>query len=128
RTETEVSHYKVEPYVMTADVYTVPPHVGRGGWSWYTGASGWMYQVGLEGILGFRLQGDSLVINPCIPGDWLQYSMQYRHGATLYNIKVENPQHRMTGVAELHLDEAVIAGNAIPLRDDGITHNVRVVM
>ncbi len=126
RTESEVAHYKVEPYVMAADVYAVPPHVGRGGWSWYTGASGWMYQVGLEGILGFRLHGDTLLINPCIPGYWPGYRLEYRHKNTLYNITVENPKGRMTGVEKMLLDGEVVS--ALLLKDDGRFHEVKIIM
>ena len=69
-TPEEVARYKVEPYVVAADVYGVPPHVGRGGWTWYTGSAGWLYRVGLETILGFRLEGDRLRLDPCIPAAW----------------------------------------------------------
>ncbi len=76
----ECANYKVEPYVVAADVYTNPPqHLGRGGWTWYTGSSGWMYRVGLEDILGFRVEKDRLFINPCIPKDWEEYSIRYTY-------------------------------------------------
>jgi len=69
-----VARYKVEPYVVAADVYSVPPHIGRGGWTWYTGSAGWMYRAGIEGILGVRRQGDVLVVDPCLPADWPEFS------------------------------------------------------
>lgn len=85
----ECDKYRTEPYVMTADVYGVEPHMGRGGWSWYTGTSSWMYRVGLEGILGFKLKGDlGFIIDPCIPLEWSSYEIKYRYENVLYNIKV----------------------------------------
>ena len=78
-TRAGVHRYKVEPYVMAADVYTEPPHVGRGGWTWYTGSAGWMYQAGVEWILGFRLRGTTLLIDPCIPRAWPGYEIDFRY-------------------------------------------------
>ena len=70
RTPAEVATYRVEPYVVAADVYSVAPHVGRGGWTWYTGASGWLYRAGLEAVLGLEVEGDRLRVHPCLPPDW----------------------------------------------------------
>ena len=122
--------YKVEPYVMTADVYSEPPHIGRGGWTWYTGSAGWMYQAGLEAILGFRLRGTSLTIEPCIPRSWPGYEIDFRYHSARYEIVVENPNGVSRGVRSVELDElALPAGNlAVPLADDGRTHRVRVVL
>ncbi len=128
RTEAEVARYKAEPYVMAADVYAIPPHGGRGGWSWYTGAAGWMYQAGLEGILGFRLQADKLSIRPCIPKHWPGYRLEYRYKNTLYNIEVENPAGKNTGVEKLMVDGQETAGDTIVLSDDGRQHQVKVIM
>ena len=86
-----VHRYKVEPYVMAADVYAEPPHTGRGGWTWYTGAAGWMYQAGVTSILGFHKRGDELKLEPCIPATWAGYEIRYRHGTATYEIVVENP-------------------------------------
>ena len=83
-----VQRYKVEPYVACADVYSMPPHVGRGGWTWYTGSAGWMYRAGLEWILGFRLQGASLLIDPCIPKTWPGFSIDFRYRSSRYDIAV----------------------------------------
>jgi cyclic beta-1,2-glucan synthetase len=91
RTRYEISRYKTEPYVMAADVYAVEPHVGRGGWTWYTGSSSWMYRVGIEWILGLKLRGDRLHIDPCIPASWEGFNMTYRYRSTIYDIRVENP-------------------------------------
>ena len=87
----EYSRYKDEPYVMAADVYTASSHVGRGGWSWYTGSAGWMYRAGLENILGIHKKGDTLVIDPHVPPKWRAYTVAYRYGATQYAIRVTNP-------------------------------------
>jgi cyclic beta-1,2-glucan synthetase len=120
--------YKVEPYVAVGDVYAVPPHTGRGGWTWYTGSAGWMYRAGLESILGFKLQGARLQIDPCVPRWWRDFEITYRRGRTTYRIKVENPLAISRGVASVELDGAMQTGDAIPLTDDGNTHIVRVVL
>jgi cyclic beta-1,2-glucan synthetase len=128
-TRAGVQRYKVEPYVMAADVYGEPPHVGRGGWTWYTGSAGWMYQAGVEWILGFRLRGATLLIDPCIPRAWPGYEIDFRYHSARYEIVVENPQGVSRGVASSELDgQAQTRGAAIPLVDDGATHHVRVVL
>jgi hypothetical protein len=81
--------YKVEPDVVAADIYSAPAYVGRGGWSWYTGATAWLYRAGLESIFGFRKRGSTLSIDPCIPREWKGFEIVYRHGSTLYRIKVD---------------------------------------
>ena len=80
--------YKVEPYVVSADVYALPPHTGRGGWTWYTGSAGWMYRLIVESLLGLRLEVDKLRIAPCLPADWETFSMHYRYRETAYHIAV----------------------------------------
>jgi cyclic beta-1,2-glucan synthetase len=129
-TRAGVHRYKVEPYVMAADVYTEQPHVGRGGWTWYTGSSGWMYQAGVESILGFRLRGTTLLVDPCIPRAWPGYQIDFRYHTARYEIVVENPQRVSRGVTTAELDGRVLtgAGAAIPLADDGVTHLVKVVL
>jgi cellobiose phosphorylase len=127
-THEKMLRYRVEPYVIAADVYGAPPHVGRGGWTWYTGSAGWMYRLGLEAILGIQRCGDALRIRPCIPSDWPGYEVTYRFGTATYHIHVENPRRVCTGVEQITLDGATLAGDAIPLRDDGRQHAVRVVM
>ncbi len=129
-TRAAVHRYKVEPYVACADVYAVPPHVGRGGWTWYTGAAGWMYRAGLEWILGFRVQGARLALDPCIPSAWPGFEIEFRHRSARYEITVENPRGVSRGVTRLELDgEALPATSAgIPLADDGAIHRVRVVL
>ena len=128
RTEHEVNRYKVEPYVVAADVYASHPHIGRGGWTWYTGASGWMYQAGLEGILGFKRQGDKLVLKPCIPSRWTSYQLTYQYQTTKYEIFVDNPMSRMSGCERITVDDEVLLGPEILLKDDGRTHTVRLTL
>ncbi len=121
-------HYRVEPYVIAADIYSVPPHRGRGGWTWYTGSSGWMYRLGLEAILGLRRQGDRLFFDPCIPADWAGYEILYRAGETTYRIVVTNPHHVQRGVKWICLDGQMVADGEIILSGDGQRHEVEVVM
>ncbi len=121
--------YKVEPYVVAADIYSAPAHVGRGGWTWYTGAAGWLYRAGLESILGFRKRGAALAIDPCIPRDWKRFEIVYRHGNTRYRITVENPDGVSRGVTSISLDGTPVASEAlVPLSDDGLVHRVHVVL
>jgi len=129
RTPAAVERYKVEPYVIAADVYAEPPHAGRGGWTWYTGSAGWMYRAGLESILGLRVRGARLVIDPCIPRTWDGFSVAFRHGRARYDIRVENPHGVSRGVVAVELDGALLRGQAgVPLIDDGESHRVRVVL
>ena len=95
---TGIHRYKVEPYVVCADLYSEPPHVGRGGWTWYTGSAGWMYRVALEGLLGFRLQGANLALDPCIPRSWPGFEIAFRYRSARYEIAVENPLGVCRGV------------------------------
>ncbi|MGD0121641.1 MAG: glucoamylase family protein [Candidatus Limnocylindrales bacterium] len=128
-TRAGVQRYKVEPYVVAADLYSEPPHVGRGGWTWYTASSGWMYQAGVEWILGFRLCGTTLLLDPCIPRAWPRYEIDFRYHSAKYEIVVENPQGVSRGVASSELDgQALTGGAAIRLVDDGHTHRIRVVL
>ncbi len=124
-----VHRYKGEPYAVAADVYSQHPHVGRGGWTWYTGAAGWLYRAGLEEILGFRKLGATLRIDPCIPREWPRFEISYDHGATLYRISVENPRGVCRGVSRISLDGTRLAAGAlVPLSDDGAEHSVEVVL
>jgi cyclic beta-1,2-glucan synthetase len=120
--------YKVEPYVAVGDVYAVPPHNGRGGWTWYTGSAGWMYRAGLESILGFKLQHDRLEIDPCVPRWWRDFEITYRRGRAVYRIKVENPAGISRGVINVEVDGVVQTELAFTVTDDEKTHNVRIVM
>ncbi len=128
RTDREYSIYKGEPYVIAADVYSVPPHVGRGGWTWYTGAAGWVYKAGLENILGFSKNADQLMIDPCIPKKWEGYSITYQYMETTYRFIVKNPQHLNKGVFRITMDGAFVNEKAIHLLNDEKTHIIEVIM
>jgi len=127
-TRDEAETYKVEPYVIAADVYAAKDHVGRGGWTWYTGSASWNYRVALEGILGFAKHGDQLAINPCIPRTWPEFSIEYRYGSTPYSITVRNPDGVNRGVASVELDGAALPEKTVTLRDDGSPHTVVVTL
>jgi cyclic beta-1,2-glucan glucanotransferase len=128
RDEKDCERYKVEPYVMPGDVYSLAGHVGRGGWTWYTGAAAWTYRVWLEEILGFQRCGDTLTINPVIPKDWSGFRLRYRFQNTIYRIAVENPDHCSRGVTLMELDGVAVADKIVTLRDDALPHEVRVVL
>lgn len=123
-----VARYRVEPYVVAADVYGVPPHVGRGGWTWYTGSAAWLYRAALETILGFTRMGDSLTFDPRIPPQWPGFQVEYRHGPTVYRCQVDNPNGVEQGVREVWLDGVIRPDGTIPLVADSGSHEVRVVM
>lgn len=115
--------YKVEPYVMTADVYAVEPHTGRGGWSWYTGAAGWMYRTGIEGILGFRFEGSSgFTVNPCVPDEWEGYNMFYNRGKCKYKIHISRGEEK-----GIWLDGNKIENRIVPFYEAG-EHEVKVMI
>lgn len=126
---TGVYAYKVEPYVIAADIYAVPPHVRRGGWTWYTGAAGWFYRAGLEWLLGLNIRADRMHFNPCIPHHWQSYSLTYQHEETYYEITINNPAGVSKGVVSIELDwREQSVGDGIPLLNDGKKHQVLVVM
>ncbi|HKM97009.1 MAG TPA: cyclic beta 1-2 glucan synthetase, partial [Buttiauxella sp.] len=114
--------YKVEPYVMTADIYSVAPHTGRGGWSWYTGSAGWAYRLIVETLLGIERHGDSITVHTLLPRDWPSVSLVYQHGSSHYRINVQ----RSEGEYRVMLDGTPLSGDAIPLVDDGLSHDVEI--
>jgi cyclic beta-1,2-glucan synthetase len=124
----DVARYKVEPYVVAADVYSQPPHTGRGGWTWYTGSAGWLYRVGLEHILGFQREGNRLRIHPCIPSSWHGYEITYRYQRTAYRIEIKNPDGLEHGRADVTLDGTQVEGGIIDLVDDGREHHVLAIL
>jgi cyclic beta-1,2-glucan synthetase len=124
----EVKRYRVEPYVLAGDVYSQPPHTGRGGWTWYTGSAGWLYRIALETLLGFHLRGAKLTLNPCIPQFWPGFDITYRYRSTTYVIRVENPHGVERGVKNVLYDGLEVDGDTVELQDDGRTHEVRVLM
>jgi cellobiose phosphorylase len=125
-TAEEVQRYKVEPYVVCADVYGAAPHTGRGGWTWYTGAASWLYRVAIESILGFQLRGETLRVEPCIPPTWPDFSLTFRHRSATYRIVVDNSAGTGRGVRSIVLDGQGLPNHTVPLSDDGQIHSVRV--
>ncbi len=130
RTRTDVHRYKVEPYVVAADVYAKSPHVGRGGWTWYTGTAGWMQRAGIESILGLRFQGEFLLLDPCIPPGWKHFELAVRFRSAQYKVHVENPDGVSRGVASTVLDGVKINDKLcrLPLLDDGELHHIRLTL
>jgi cellobiose phosphorylase len=128
RTPEDVERYRAEPYVVAADVYAHPMHVGRGGWTWYTGSAGWMYQAAIQAIAGLERRGDTIAFNPCIPSGWPEFSLEWSFGTTTYRFVVSNPEHRSRGIVSATLDEGAVDPAAIPLVEDGGRHEVRVVL
>jgi cellobiose phosphorylase len=124
-----IAIYKVEPYVAAADVYALNPHVGRGGWSWYTGSAGWMYRLVLESLLGLRLDGDKLHLVPCLPVDWQAFKIHYRYRETVYHIDVTQTgggDEGEGGVTSVTVDDVEQTDKTIALVDDHRDHSVAV--
>lgn len=130
RTKQEVNVYKVEPYVVAADVYAVPPHTGRGGWTWYTGSAGWMYRLLTESLLGLCVEDGKLRMVPCVPEDWSSFRLDYRCGDTPYRITVRQEHAALTSaVPNRYVLDGVLQQDAsIALVDDGQEHTVEVTM
>ena len=123
-TPAQVETYKVEPYVVAADVYTAEGQLGRGGWTWYTGSASWMYRVGLESILGITKRGNTLTFAPRVPRDWPEFTVEYRFGSAVYVIVVHEPAAMHGADVEVSLDGRVGSGAAVTLVDDGARHDV----
>jgi cyclic beta-1,2-glucan synthetase len=128
-TPSKIANYRVEPYVVAADVYGTPPHLGRGGWTWYTGSAGWMYRLVTETLLGLNREGNQLRMQPRIPAGWPGFKIQYRFHETVYQIVV----HRNFGAAQQHAvqivaDGQALKGDAIPLVDDHQAHHIEVAI
>jgi len=124
-TAAEVANYRVEPYVVAADVYGVAPHTGRGGWTWYTGSAGWMYRLIVESLIGLHLEVDQLRITPCLPANWTHFKIHYRYRETFYHITVQ-VHGADAAVAHLTLDGAKLPDDFVTLVDDGRDHTVEV--
>ena len=124
RTRADAYRYKVEPYVVCADIYSTAPHVGRGGWTWYTGSAGWLQRAGVESLLGLRLRGAFLSVDPCIPKAWGQYEATVKYRTARYSISVENPSGVSRGVVFASVDGVEIAERPllVALLDDGGRH------
>ncbi|HET9886742.1 MAG TPA: glycosyl transferase, partial [bacterium] len=135
RTPAEVQRYQVEPYVIAADVYGEAPHVGRGGWTWYTGSAGWMIRVAMESLLGIRMEnGNTLVLRPCIPDEWPEFTVRLRLSPerTMLRIRAVNPERKARGVVRAAIDGRAVdiaAGAArVPLVRDGGEHSIEIVL
>ena len=126
RTRAEADRYKVEPYVIAGDVYSLAEHGGRGGWTWYTGSAGWAYRIGVEEILGLSRRGETLAVDPCIPSVWPGFHLTWRIDGSVYEVEVTNPEHVCRGVGEATCDGVAVDPKAIPLIQDGTTHQVRI--
>jgi cellobiose phosphorylase len=125
-TPQQIATYKVEPYVVAADVYAVAPHTGRGGWTWYTGSAGWMYRLLIETLLGVHLEGDQLRLNPRLPNSWTTCKIHYRYRQTVYHITITRLLSKGTSANRLVLDGKELAVNAVPLLDDRREHSVEL--
>jgi cyclic beta-1,2-glucan synthetase len=121
-----VSRYTVEPYVVAADIYRLRDRVGMGGWTWYTGAAGWMYRIWIEELLGLKVSNGILMIDPTLPSAWDMVSIRYRHGKTVYEISIENPDGLNCGVAWVEMDGKRLTSASIPLEEELIKRRVRV--
>ena len=131
RTKEASNKYKVEPYVIPADIYGAGNLAGRGGWTWYTGSSSWYYRAGIEYILGFKIENNTIKINPCIPKDWKEYEIKYRYKNAIYNIKVKNPDGKNTGVSKIIVNGNEIENgkeNGIKLDERANVYNIEVIM
>jgi cyclic beta-1,2-glucan synthetase len=123
-----VWRYGVEPYVVSADVYSLPGRIGQGGWSWYTGSAGWMYRAWVEEILGLHVRGETMRIAPVIPGWWDGFRMSYRHGESVYEIEVDNPEHCERDVSSVEMDGKFVKDGVVPLGRDLVKHRIVVRM
>lgn len=130
RTRIDSHRYKVEPYVVAADVYSNSGHRGRGGWTWYTGSAGWMQRAGIESLLGLTIEGQQFKLDPCIPRTWPGYDLVLRHGAARYEIRVDNPSGVQRGIGQASLDGQSQTQRPLilPLIDDGQVHQVKVTL
>jgi cellobiose phosphorylase len=125
-TRKKIATYKMEPYVIAADVYAVVPHTGRGGWTWYTGSAGWMYRLLIETLLGVNLAGDQLHLTPRLPKSWTTYKVHYRYRQTVYHITITRQAADSAGANQLFLDGNELASKTVPLVDDRREHAVEL--
>lgn len=126
-TRETANKYKVEPYVIAADVYGAQNLAGTGGWTWYTGSSSWYYLAGVQYILGLNIYHNSISFNPCIPKEWKEFEIKYKFGESIYNIKIKNPNEKNYGVSKIYLNGSEIENN-IPLDGSGKIFNIEVEM
>jgi cellobiose phosphorylase len=123
-----VKTYRVEPYVLAADVYSSPEHLGRGGWTWYTGSASWMYRIAVENMLGLKRQGQNLLIAPCVNPSWSEFRVVYRYGRSELALEFDNRSGVASGVRSIELDGKPLADSTVPLIDDGRRHRAVVLL
>ena len=128
RTREEANKYKVEPYVMPADVYGSGNLAGRGGWTWYTGSASWYYNAGIEYILGFKLRKDILRLEPNIPSSWKEYQIRYRYKSSVYNLKIKNPNGKNNGIEQVIVNGQKLEKKEIKLIDNGKINDIEFIM
>lgn len=127
RTKEACNKYRVEPYVIAADIYGAGNLAGRGGWTWYTGSSSWYYKAGIEYLLGLKIEDEYLKIEPCIPRDWKEYQIQYKYKESIYNIQVLNPEGKNTGVTKVIVNGKEVENN-IKLDGKRNIYTIEVIM
>lgn len=128
RTKEACEKYKVEPYVIAADIYGAQNLAARGGWTWYTGSSSWYYRAGIEYILGLKIEENRLTISPCIPKSWKEYTIKYRYQRSIYNIKVVNNDGKNTGVSKVLVNGVEVENSIFLDGGSGKIYNVEVYM
>ena len=128
RTKDATTKYKGEPYVISADIYGQKNLAGRCGWTWYTGSASWMYEAGIKYLLGLRIENNILKIKPCIPCDWKEYSIKYKHGSSIYHINVKNPNKKSNTIETFKLNDKVIEEKEVILNNNGGIYNIEIIM
>ena len=128
RTRAEAEKYKVEPYVIPADVYGQSNLAGRGGWTWYTGSSSWFYEAGIKYILGIQIEKGVLKMNPCISNEWKEYEVKLKYGESIYNIKVKNPNGKNTGIEKFLYNGDIIEEKQIKISENGGINEIEIIM
>ena len=128
KTKELANKYKVEPYVISADIYGANNLAGSGGWTWYTGSSSWYYICAVQNILGLKIENETLSINPCISSEWQEYEIRYKFGESIYNIKVQNPNRKCTGVEKFLLNGVEITEKKIRILDNGKVNEIQIIM
>ena len=128
KTKELANKYKVEPYVISADIYGANNLAGSGGWTWYTGSSSWYYICAVQNILGLKIENETLSINPCISSEWQEYEIRYKFGVSIYNIKVQNPNRKCTGVEKFLLNGVEIPEKKIRILDNGKVNEIQIIM
>ena len=126
-TKEKIDKYKIEPYVMPADIYGSQNLLGRGGWSWYTGSSSWYYIAGIENILGLKIENQILTLNPCVSKEWEEYFIQYKFGKSIYNIKVKN-NNKTNKIQRMILNNRAIEEKEIKLIDNEKINDIEIIL